>query len=80
MSNESGESLATKQAVETLPPVRERRILRITDVVRMVGFCRSQIYKMMNKGTFPKAKSLGIRAVGWDSYEVEQWIAERLGA
>ena len=27
---------------------------------------------------FPKALRLGVRAVGWDSAEVEQWIADRL--
>jgi prophage regulatory protein len=32
----------------------------------------------MKKGEFPKALRLGIRAVGWDSIEVDQWIAERL--
>jgi prophage regulatory protein len=31
----------------------------------------------MRAGKFPKAMRLGIRAVGWDSLEIEQWIAER---
>ena len=56
----------------------ERRILRPSEVGARIGFKRSQIYKLMNEGKFPKAKHLGVRAVGWDSAEVEQWIAERL--
>jgi prophage regulatory protein len=32
----------------------------------------------MRDGKFPQALRLGIRAVGWDSVEVDQWIAERL--
>ena len=26
----------------------------------------------------PQALRLGVRAVGWDSIEIDQWIAERL--
>ena len=26
---------------------------------------------------FPQALRLGVRAVGWDSVEIEQWIADR---
>jgi prophage regulatory protein len=32
----------------------------------------------MKEGRFPKALSLGVSAVGWDSEEIEQWIADRL--
>ncbi|MDQ0741126.1 putative DNA-binding transcriptional regulator AlpA [Pseudomonas sp. W4I3] len=35
------------------------------------------MYALMRTGRFPKSIPLGIRAVGWDSLEVEQWIAER---
>ena len=59
--------------------VVEHRILRRWEVEARIGFKRSQIYKLMNEGKFPKAKPLGIRAVGWDSAEIDQWIAERLG-
>lgn len=31
----------------------------------------------MRAGCFSKSIPLGIRAVGWDSLEVERWIAER---
>jgi prophage regulatory protein len=30
-------------------------------------------------GKFPKAKRIGVRTVGWDSAEIDQWIFERLG-
>ena len=56
----------------------ELRILRHSEVGARIGFKRSQIYKLMNEGKFPKAKHLGILAVGWDSAEIDQWIAERL--
>ena len=60
-----------------LPPY-ERRILRLDEVEIKSGFKRAHIYNLMRKGQFPKALRLGVRAVGWDSIEIDQWIAERL--
>lgn len=62
----------------TPPPAAEHRILRRPEVEAKTGFKRAHIYSLMKEGKFPKAMRLGVRAVGWDSVEVEQWIAERL--
>lgn len=59
------------------PPAVEHRILRRDEVEAKTGFKRAHLYNLMRAGKFPKAIRLGIRAVGWDSLEVEQWIAER---
>lgn len=56
----------------------ERRILRRAQVEQKTGFKRAHIYSLMKEGKFPRALRLGVRAVGWDSVEVDQWIAERL--
>lgn len=56
----------------------ERRILRRQEVERRTGFKRSHIYQLMKQDKFPKQVPLGDRAVGWDSVEIDQWIAERL--
>jgi prophage regulatory protein len=65
---------------ETLSPTvqTDRRILRRPEVEQRTGFKRAHIYSLMREGKFPKALRLGVRAVGWDSIEVDQWIAERL--
>jgi prophage regulatory protein len=55
----------------------ERRILRLDEVEAKSGFKRAHIYSLMKEGKFPKAMRLGVRAVGWDSVEIEQWIADR---
>ncbi len=55
-----------------------RRILRRAEVEQKTGIKRAHIYTLMKDGKFPRALKLGSRAVGWDSTEVEQWIAERL--
>lgn len=59
-------------------PASERRILRRREVEAKTGFKRAHIYQLMNEGKFPKAIPLGIRAVGWDSAEIDQWITQRL--
>lgn len=62
-----------------LPP-NERRILRLEEVEAKSGFKRAHIYNLMRAGKFPKALRLGVRAVGWDSIEIDEWIADRVNS
>jgi prophage regulatory protein len=59
-------------------PSLERRIMRRDEVERKTGFKRAHIYNLMKEGKFPQAKRIGLRAVGWDSLEIERWVRERL--
>lgn len=66
----------------TTPPHRprpERRIYRLQQVMDATGFGRAWIYELMKRGDFPPAHKIGLRAVGWDSSQVEAWIAKQLG-
>jgi prophage regulatory protein len=65
------------EAVSASPRI-ERRILRRPEVEAKVGLKRAQIYTLMREDKFPKAVRLGVRAVGWDSIEIDQWILDRL--
>jgi len=56
----------------------ERRILRRAEVETKTGFKRAHIYALMRAGKFPQAMRLGVRAVGWDCAEIDQWIIDRL--
>ncbi|WP_082389659.1 AlpA family phage regulatory protein [Shewanella sp. Sh95] len=38
------------------------------------GLARSTIYKYVDKGIFPKALTLGLRAVAWVESEIQGWI------
>ncbi|WP_092254354.1 AlpA family transcriptional regulator [Pseudomonas sp. NFACC13-1] len=64
--------------IDSKPPLHELRILRLSDVEQKTGLKRSFLYSLMNQGKFPKSVRLGVRAVGWDATEVDQWIADRL--
>lgn len=63
---------------EVTQPQIERHIMRRDEVERKTGFKRAHIYNLMKEDKFPQAKRIGLRAVGWDSLEIEQWITERL--
>jgi len=79
------ESLPFRAANPELPPEQphalpavEHRILRLDEVQAKTGFKRAHLYTLMQKGEFPKTVRLGVRAMGWNSVEVEQWVRERL--
>lgn len=53
-------------------------ILRLVTVKKRTGMSRSNIYKLMSEGLFPKSISLGARAVGWIESEINEWIEQRI--
>jgi len=58
----------------------ERRILRRAEVEARTGFKRAHLYHLIKEGSFPKPVPIGVRAVGWISTEIDQWINDRLHA
>lgn len=46
-------------------------ILRLPEVKSHTGLSRSTIYLRIKEGTFPPPISLGARAVGWPSNEID---------
>jgi len=54
--------------------------MRLPAVKAATGLGRTSIYDLMKEGRFPKSRRIaGAHAVGWDSLEIEAWIAEQLG-
>ncbi len=54
------------------------RMLRLPEVVRRTALSRSQIYRLIEVGTFPRQVPLGERAAGWVEDEVDGWLRERI--
>ena len=52
------------------------RILRIRDVVKIVGMSKATIYRRAARGEFPEALKLGPGAVGWRESAIVQWMDE----
>jgi prophage regulatory protein len=61
-------------------PAPPLKIMRLPEVIARVGLKRASIYRFIGEGRFPKALSLGPRAVGWLEHEIDSWLAERLQA
>lgn len=57
--------------------VSTQRIMRLPEVLKTVGLSRSTLYKQISIGLFPAQISLGARAKGWLSQEVEALIEAR---
>ena len=55
-------------------------IMRLPAVKARVGLSRSSIYLRISKDRFPKPISLGGRAVGWVSSEIDSWVQEQIEA
>ena len=59
-------------------PVCGIRMLRLSTVERRVGLRRSQIYRTVEAGTFPKPVPLGRRVRRWAAHEIDRWMDKRL--
>lgn len=55
-----------------------RRFLHLREVMAMTGYKRSSIYAAMKENRFPKAISIGLKAVAWDEVEIAEWQAAKI--
>lgn len=66
------------QKSKSLP--RGTRLMRRPEVEEKTGLGRSSIYALMAQNLFPKPVDLGLRRVGWVSYEIDAWIMQRINS
>lgn len=57
----------------------EVKILRINDLVNLLGLSKVTIWRMEHRGQFPKRIKLTDRIVGWRESDVLEWIKKRQG-
>lgn len=57
--------------------VSEDRMLRMPEVRTITGLGKTTIYRMIQRGEFPKPVQLGGRAVGWRKSGICEWIDTR---
>lgn len=55
------------------------KIIRLPEVVKMVGLSRATIYSKVKEGSFPAQIKLG-RLSGWVESEVQDWISRQIQA
>lgn len=57
-----------------------QNLLRLPQVEAAVGYRRSTLYRLIQRGEFPAPISLGARASAWIEDEVNDWIQKRIAA
>ncbi len=57
-----------------------KRLLRRKQVQERIGLSRSELYRLMGLGRFPRSVPLGERARAWVEEEIDAWILERIAA
>lgn len=57
----------------TLHPTKSR-LLRLPTVLDRVPFSKTEIYRRVRTGDFPKPISIGIRAVAWLESDIDAYI------
>lgn len=56
------------------------KILRCREVQHAIGLSRSTIYRMIERGDFPRPQKLGLSAIGWRESAIEGWIKSQNSA
>ena len=55
-----------------------KKVLRLQDVLEITGLSQSTIYRLMRLNKFPKSFNLTASNVGWDRWEIEKWLNEKI--
>ena len=55
----------------------EERLLRRREIEDITGLSHSTIYRLMDAGEFPQAKSIGPNCVRWMLSEIIAWMESR---
>lgn len=63
----------TSELIE-MPDLTNERFLRLKDVVDKTSLSKSEIYRRVNAGTFPKQQRRSHKVAVWKQSEVEDWM------
>jgi prophage regulatory protein len=77
-TGEQTDAFPTSDPAPRHAPADVIHILRLPQVCRTTGLCRSSIYQMEAEGCFPRRVKLGARSVGWIESEVQTWLRQRI--
>lgn len=51
-----------------------KRLIRVPEVLRRVGFSRTTMYELIKEGRFPDKVIIGTRSVAFVESEIDAWI------
>lgn len=50
-------------------------LYRVVDILKITGFSRSTLYKMIGDGRFPTPKKIG-KSVYWKKEQIDNWLEQ----
>ena len=50
------------------------RLIRLPEVIQITSLSRTQIYRLIAAGTFPKQRRISHKVAAWKESEVAAWI------
>lgn len=56
----------------------QRRALRVDSVIERTGLSKTHLYRLIERGQFPRSIKLSERVSVWDAELVDLWLAEKL--
>jgi prophage regulatory protein len=77
MKPKSGTAHVQPSDVRTATQLPVRRMIRRSELRRIVPLADTTIYELEQRGEFPRRFNLTARCVVWDLAEVDAWIEER---
>lgn len=55
----------------------QRKALRIDSVIDRTGLSKTHLYRLIERGHFPRPVKLSDRVSVWDATLVDQWLSEK---
>ena len=62
------------------PQFVQSDLMLADEVDARIPYSRAHLYRLEDQGEFPKRRRIGPNRITWVRTEVEQWLAERMGA
>jgi prophage regulatory protein len=59
--------------IHALPALADR-LIRLSQVMDIVGLGKTMIYKLMKVGAFPLPRKIGDNASRWSEQEIYRWV------
>ena len=56
------------------------KFYRVNDLVPLTGLSRSTIFRLVDKGDFPKPIKLSARIIGWEEEAVLRWKEDKVSS
>lgn len=62
------------------PQFVQSDLMLADEVDARIPYSRAHLYRLEDQGESPKRRRIGPNRIAWVRTEVEQWLAERMGA